>query len=157
MHVVGLARVIPGTLCDGPCTDWNVEEQLCWSLIDFADDAASVQVLDYAQALNPLKVEAYMASVSSPTTQINLSVAALRVGHALLSIMFYFSDGKTTVTGFEVARRWSVDQALRCKSMVVPSAVASSILCGSFTRLMSTARQMRKQKLLFEVGHRGAF
>ena len=91
-----------------------------------------------------------MVSVSSPTTQINLSAVAPRVVHALLSSKCDFSDGKTTVTGFEVARRWSVDQALRCKSMVVPSAVASSILCGSFTRLMSTARQMRKQQLLFE-------
>ena len=55
MHVVGLARVIPGSLRDGPCTDWNVEEQLCWSLIDFADDAASGQVLDYAQSSIPSK------------------------------------------------------------------------------------------------------
>ncbi len=44
MHVVGVAKISPGTVYTGPFTIWNSEEKLWWDLFGRCDDAYSVRV-----------------------------------------------------------------------------------------------------------------
>ena len=49
MHVVGIAKLSPGTVCTSAATAWDAEERLLWACFRYADDVASLHVLDYAR------------------------------------------------------------------------------------------------------------
>ena len=82
MHIVGIAKLSPGTLFSGVVTTWDAQERLLWACFKYADDVASLHVLDYARLLEPRRVEAYMQSFGA-TQMVHLHQVSHRVADGI--------------------------------------------------------------------------
>ena len=59
MHAVGMAKLVPATLCNSICTVWTPEEHQWWTCMGFADDVASLRVVDCSKCNTPVPSHLY--------------------------------------------------------------------------------------------------
>ena len=156
MHILGLAKIAPGQVCDGNLTPWDRQESLLWSIYDFADDCFSGQILEAAACGVPCRLVAHMYALGARPGNVSLCQVSSRVAHSVFSDN-YFHAG-SAVTGFDLAAAWGCDNPLTCKCIMVPVQLIHGILeAHYFHRWMLCARATRKIGRLFPDLPSGSF
>ena len=65
MHAIGLVNIVPGVLCNNLFNEWSPAEYLWWACLDFADDVASLKVVDAVRIDKPAPQSVIISSVQS--------------------------------------------------------------------------------------------
>ena len=115
-HIIGLALLSPGKLRNGIHSTWNSQEELLWTIFDYAHDVATARVVNVWRCNTFTQVESH---IGSPFRHWNYGKLRQQLAHTVLSGEFASPGRGGRGTGYEMAAAWGVLEPSACVCVFV--------------------------------------